>query len=98
MKRNITLDGSSPAGRERVSAPTRELARRLSGKDEVLLLWRPATRQVELSVLDRTTGAGFYIEVAATNAIDSFYHPYAYAPSHEDPCCMGVAEGAISDG
>jgi hypothetical protein len=35
--------------------------------------------RVELSVRDSTTGAGFLIEVAPGNALDAFYHPYAYA-------------------
>jgi hypothetical protein len=78
--------------------PTRELAQRLSGTDEILLLWRPATNRVELSVLDRTTGAGFHIEVAPTIAIDSFYHPYAYAVSHENSNRVEQAERAIIDG
>jgi hypothetical protein len=34
---------------------------------------------VELSVLDQATGDGFHIEIAPANAIDAFYHPYAYA-------------------
>jgi hypothetical protein len=62
-----------------VSAPPRELAQRLSGKDEVLLLWHPEIDQVELSVRDVATGAGFHLELAPGNAIDAFYHPYAYA-------------------
>jgi len=61
------------------SAPTRELAQRLSGTAEVLLLWYPEIDRLELSVQDLATGAGFYIEVAPANAIDAFYHPYAYA-------------------
>ena len=46
------------------NAPTRELAQRLSGAAEVLLLWRPEIDRVELSVRDLVTGAGFHIEVA----------------------------------
>jgi hypothetical protein len=61
------------------SAATRELAQRPSGTVEVRLLWRPGIEQVELAVRDRATGKGFRIEVAPGNAIDAFYHPYAYA-------------------
>lgn len=71
-------DGPAPATGERPSASTRELAQRLSGGDEVLLLWRPETDRVELSVRDVVTGSGFRIEVAAANAMDAFDHPYAY--------------------
>jgi len=59
--------------------PTRELAQRLSGTDEVLLLWHPETDRVELSVRDLATDASFHLEVAPGNALDAFYHPYAYA-------------------
>jgi hypothetical protein len=61
------------------SPPTRELAQRLSGADEVLLLWQPELDRVELSVRDVVTGAGFRIKVAPASAIDAFNHPYAYA-------------------
>jgi len=64
---------------ERTRAPVRELAQRLSGADEVLLLWYPEGDQVELAVRNVATGAGCQIEVAPANAIDAFYHPFAYA-------------------
>ena len=78
-------DDPSPAAREHVRAQTRELAQRLSGTVEVLLLWRPESDRVELSVRDLATGAGFSIVVAPGDAIDSFYHPYAYAARRENP-------------
>ncbi len=62
-----------------MSAPARELARRVSGTDEVLLLWHPDSDRVELSVRDLTTGAGLEIEVPPGRAMDAFHHPYAYA-------------------
>jgi hypothetical protein len=58
---------------------TRELARRLSGADEILLLWRPACEQVEISIRDVATGVGFHLEVAPGSALEAFDHPYAYA-------------------
>lgn len=78
----VNDDGPSP---ERVSAPARELAERRSGTVEVLLLWHPEIDRVERSVRDLVTGAGFHIEVAPGNAIDAFYHPYAYAPCARTP-------------
>ena len=66
------------AAGERARAPVRELAQRLSGADEVLLLWYPEDDQVELAVRNLATGAGCQIEVAPANAIDAFYHPFAY--------------------
>jgi hypothetical protein len=84
MKREIT---------ER-NAPTRELAQRVSGADEVLLLWHPEIDRVELSVRDLLTGAGFHIEIAPGNAIDAFYHPYAYAAASRDSH-RAVREGML---
>jgi hypothetical protein len=64
---------------ERTSVPTRELAQRRSGGEEVLLLWHPDSDRVELAVHNLATGAGCQIEVAPADAIDAFYHPFAYA-------------------
>lgn len=62
-----------------MSASARELARRRSGTDEIRLLWHPASGRVELAVCDVATGASFRLDVPPDNAIDVFYHPYAYA-------------------
>jgi hypothetical protein len=67
------------AAGERTRTPTRELAQRLTGADEVLLLWHPESDRVELSVRNLATGAGCHIEVAPADAIEAFYHPFAYA-------------------
>jgi hypothetical protein len=69
--------------RNRMIAPARELARRLSGTDEIALLWHPEDDRVEVSVRDVTTGATFHIEVAPGNALDAFTHPYAYVASRK---------------
>ena len=58
---------------------TKELAQRLSGGDEILLLWNPLDGHVEVSVRDVDTGVGFQLEVAPGSALDAFHHPYAYA-------------------
>lgn len=58
---------------------TKELAQRLSGGDEILLLWNPLDGHVEVSVRDVATGVGFNLEVARDSALDAFHHPYAYA-------------------
>jgi hypothetical protein len=81
-----------------VSTPSRELAQRLSGTVEVLLLWHPEIDRVELSVRDLATGGGFHIEVAPGNAIDAFYHPYAYAARGENPYRLDRDETPIVDG
>ena len=63
------------------TSTTRELAQRLSGNEEVLLLWNCQDGRVELSVRDLETGLGFELEVAPDSALDAFRHPYAYAAS-----------------
>jgi hypothetical protein len=75
---------------------TRELAQRLSGKEEVLLLWHPTGNRVEVSVRDRGSGAGFSIEVGASSAMDAFHHPYAYAARRSPR--RNRAETRITDG
>jgi hypothetical protein len=100
MENLITVtedDRSSSATGERASTRTRELAQRLSGAVEVLLLWHPEIDRVEVSVRDLTTGAGFQIEVAPGDAIDAFYHPYAYAAMLESSYGLD-RETAIVDG
>ena len=81
--------------REWMSAPLRELAQRVSGTDEVLLLWDPESQRVELSVRDVASGAGFHVEVEPASALDAFYHPYAYVARREnsDRVFRAVATG-----
>ena len=75
-------------GRGRLTAaPVRELARRLSGPDEVLLLWHPESHRVQLSVHEAVTGATFDLDVDPGNAIDAFYHPYVYMAWGDDSRC-----------
>jgi hypothetical protein len=64
------------------SAPSRELALRQTGSVEVRLLWDPEADRVEVSLHDSATDAGFHVDVAPGDALDAFYHPYAYAPGH----------------
>jgi hypothetical protein len=66
-----------------ITSPTRELAQRRSGTEEILLLWYPTTGRVAISIRDVTTGAGYHLEVDRGRAIDAFYHPYAYVTSSE---------------
>jgi hypothetical protein len=79
------------------SAPTRELAQRRTGADEVLLLWHPESDQVELAVRNLATGSGCQIEVAPRDAIDAFYHPFAYAGRCERSDRVDREETTIDD-
>ena len=76
----------------------RELALRLSGTDEVQLLWHPPSDCIELSVRDLETGAGSQIAVAPSRAVDAFYHPYAYAPRCVEGDCDNPTGTTIADG
>ncbi len=79
------------------SPTTRELAQRLSGADEVLLLWHPESDRVELCVRNLATGVGYEIEIAPADAIDAFYHPFAYAARCGRSCRVDQEERAIVD-
>jgi hypothetical protein len=74
----------------------RELAQRLSGTVEVLLLWHPKGDWVELSLRDRAAGAGCQVAIAPDSALDAFYHPYAYA-AVPDACCAEGDETTVDD-
>ena len=63
-------------------AQSRELAQRETGSIEVRLLWDAETDEVEVSLHDSATDMGFHIDVAPADALDAFYHPYAYAPDY----------------
>ena len=81
-----------------MSAPARELAQRLSGTDEVLLLWYPESKRVKLSIRDLATGEAFHLEVAPASAIDAFNHPYAYMASRENLDRVVKVEATSLDG
>jgi hypothetical protein len=75
--------------------PTRELAQRLIGGIEVVLLWHPDTNSLELSLLDLAAHTGCRVEVAPEDAIDAFYHPYVYATACD---VRGELEDEAADG
>jgi len=64
-----------------LSAPGRELAQRQTGSVEVRLLWHADADRVEVALHDSATDAGFHVDVEPGDALDAFYHPYAYAPT-----------------
>ena len=53
---------------------------------------------MELSIRDLATGARFQLEVASGDAIDAFYHPYAYAARNENRYRADLTEMRIGDG
>ena len=58
---------------------TRELDFRSNDGLEVALLWEPAANRLKVSVRDIKGGDDFELDVAPSEALDAFHHPYAYA-------------------
>ena len=58
---------------------TRELAARETDGIHVLLLWLPRENAITVSVEDDRRGDRFQLAVAPHQALDAFYHPFAYA-------------------
>jgi hypothetical protein len=57
-----------------------ELAERAGDGFAVSLLWdRDHDGRLWVSVLDEDTGETFAVEAAPDNALDVFYHPFAYS-------------------
>jgi hypothetical protein len=57
--------------------PRRELAHRRAGDADVYLLWSPDSDSLAVTVID--PGGSFELVVGASEALDAFRHPYAYA-------------------
>jgi hypothetical protein len=64
----------------------------------MLLLWHPESDRVELAVRNLATGADCQIEVASADAIDAFYHPFAYAGRCERSDRVNREATTINDG
>jgi len=64
------------AVRRQLSA--RELAYRVNDGVEVTLLWDAADDELRICVCDHREGAYFEVLPERHEALDAFYHPYAY--------------------
>jgi hypothetical protein len=60
----------------------RELAHRIGSGIEVSLLWRRVDDSIALRLVEVATGVEFELRIAPGQALDAFYHPYAYLPTH----------------
>ncbi len=67
-----------PQPAKRANPELRELAFRESDGIEVTLLWDPAEDRVLLDVYDARADAAFVRDVERADALDAFYHPFAY--------------------
>jgi hypothetical protein len=61
--------------------PPRELARRVNDGVEIVLFWNEATDELTVCVSDERSCAHFELAARRDQALDVFYHPYAYAAS-----------------
>jgi hypothetical protein len=57
----------------------RELAYRSNDGVDVTLFWHEPTDLLSVLVFDGKTAGAFELVVDAREALDAFYHPYAYA-------------------
>ena len=58
---------------------TRELAHRIADGVEISLLWNSGDDSLRVLVVDGRAGTAFEVSAPNDNALDVFYHPYAYA-------------------
>jgi hypothetical protein len=59
----------------------KELDFRANGGIEVALLWREGYEHLIVELVDTKAAHTFRLEVTATEALEAFHHPYAYAAS-----------------
>ena len=57
----------------------RELAHRSGAGVDVTLYWHPTLDELTVSVRGKRHGADFDIRPQRYQALDAYYHPYAYA-------------------
>jgi hypothetical protein len=66
--------------RTMIETTTRELARRKNDGVDVALLWSPVDDRLTVVVEDTKLNERFELETRPEDALEVFYHPYAYAP------------------
>ena len=74
--------------------PPRELAHRANDGVEIVLFWNEATDELTVYVSDERSGTYFELAAPCDQALDVFYHPYAYAASIGIPCDTLLASSA----
>ena len=79
-----------------MSAATRELAQRLTGTLEVVLLWHTDTDRLCVRVHDASGGDHFQLEAGPSEAMDVFHQPYAYAAARGIHYCRHDSAEAVT--
>jgi hypothetical protein len=78
--------------------PPRELAHRVTDGVDIVLFWNEATDELTVHVSDERSRASFELAARRDQALDVFYHPYAYAASlgipHDDTPAAAARGGA----
>jgi hypothetical protein len=78
-----STDAGAPGAREDEDmdclSPTVELADRHSNDLDVVLMWGQRSGRLWVLVTHRRSGRTARINATATNALDVFHHPFAYA-------------------
>jgi hypothetical protein len=91
------VNGSLTCRVEQIETPIRlrELDRRSGYGLDVKLVWEPETNCVFVGVIDQHDGDEFALEVDPADALDAFYHPFAYKRGATHDCAhsqpVGVA-------
>jgi hypothetical protein len=77
----------------------KELDFRASNGLEVALLWQADDERLIVEVVDTRLGDAFRLAIAASEALDAFQHPYAYAAfrghSRGLPDAQAVADAVV---
>lgn len=73
-----------------------ELAVRENEGLAVSLLWSKSVGRVRVAVADARLDEQFEFEVAATEALAAFYHPFAYAASQGLAYGSAMAAGSLT--
>jgi hypothetical protein len=68
----------------------RELDRRVNDGFDVTLLWDPETDRVFVDVEDQRHGGSFEVDVDPADALEAFYHPFAYAGRRYDTSALVI--------
>ena len=58
----------------------RELARRTGDGLDVSLLWSATVDRVKVVVVDLRLDLEFQLDIAGSQALDAFHHPYSFLP------------------
>jgi hypothetical protein len=74
----------------------RELAQRTNHGIEVALFWSESNNRVTIEITDTRLEELIEFEVAGADALDAFYHPYAYAFARRPGVRFAIAEAVAT--